>query len=121
MRRDILQRPLCAIVGSGQGPSPDGVYSKYDGIACRDRLIEKLKKRIEKREAEQGRPSSKTTALGQHVLKELYKASQAPTRRYEFVRDGHHVFARRICQSVPAESAGASPTDNGEGNLSPQA
>ena len=34
-----------------------------------------------------------TTKLGRRVLKELYKASQEPARRYEFVRDGDRVFA----------------------------
>lgn len=40
--------------------------------------------------------TDKQTELGRRVLEELYKASQAPARRYEFVRDGHHISARAI-------------------------
>ena len=43
--------------------------------------------------------SVKTTALGRRALAELYNASQAPARRYEFVRDGDHVTARPIGDS----------------------
>jgi hypothetical protein len=48
--------------------------------------------------------TTKQTELGQRVLEELYKASQAPARRYEFVRDGHHISARAIGDKVPSRS-----------------
>ena len=46
----------------------------------------------------------KQTELGRRVLEELYKASQAPARRYEFVRDGHHISARAIGGEVRPRS-----------------
>ncbi|MDA8120846.1 MAG: hypothetical protein M0Z85_12605 [Gammaproteobacteria bacterium] len=48
--------------------------------------------------------TTKQTELGQRVLEELYKASQAPARRYEFVRDGHRISARAIGDKVPSRS-----------------
>ena len=42
--------------------------------------------------------TEKTSSLGRRVLEELYKASRAPARLYEFIRRGDHVSALPICE-----------------------
>lgn len=55
-RVDYLENRLGLTTMDEEGEKVE-LPEEFDGVAWRDRLIEKLEKRIEKLEAEQGRPS----------------------------------------------------------------